>query len=297
MSSIARQFGYDPYSSEYEKIGDNYNTNDYLKLRFQPAFISALIPTILYLSLRISKISKLCSILGAVMIIFENSIITESRIIVMDAFLLFFVSLVIFFTTSSFKAPTFSIRRFLLFSLSGLALGCGISTKLTTLGTFMAVGILQLFQITILQKQNKRKLSILVKDLIFRGVAFLLPIAVIILISYYFHFNINLYKNSENSRHSTLFNNKYFDNENFSFPSDHFSYLPFFQTLIELNKVMNKSNMRISSYHIFASSWAEWPLLNSKAIIFWDSLNEQNLKQQTDMHDNKESFFVCIGNQ
>eukprot|EP01095_Lingulamoeba_sp_RSL-Kostka_P008744 TRINITY_DN2964_c7_g1_i1.p2 TRINITY_DN2964_c7_g1~~TRINITY_DN2964_c7_g1_i1.p2 ORF type:complete len:208 (-),score=51.28 TRINITY_DN2964_c7_g1_i1:1069-1692(-) len=81
------------YNGQYkfDEQGQLYTDNTYLSLRFLPALCGALLVPLMYLTARAMKLSPTAASIAAWMVLCENSIITESRLILCDSFLLFLI--------------------------------------------------------------------------------------------------------------------------------------------------------------------------------------------------------------
>ncbi|KAJ6237698.1 dolichyl-phosphate-mannose--protein mannosyltransferase [Anaeramoeba flamelloides] len=273
MSLIAKFCSFVP-TFDFTNISDKYPAEiDYLCLRKQTAFVSALLPPLSYLLLRTFSISVPSSLLVAIMFIFENIILVESRIIVTDAFLFLFILLTIIFNLQLAKYRPFTFQWVLFMFLTAVALGCSVSTKLTALGTYAAVGISQIIQLYTNYRRNVYQKTTFLKwsnigspfvffllDLLTRGIVFLGSTILIFCISYYFHFNLLVFNGSGDDFMSYEFKLSVRHlNSNQVFKNDLFE-LGYFQKLWELNSKMHSSNMGISTPHHYSSKWYEWPL-------------------------------------
>jgi len=120
---------------EFSKSPYFFNNKVFPTIRFTSAFFSAFVPVIVYWILRFSKNSCFVSFAGSMMIVFETSFISESRIIGIHGIFLFFISFSLLLVT--FKPQSSSIFVNLGYSvLCGVFFGLSISTKLQALLLF-----------------------------------------------------------------------------------------------------------------------------------------------------------------
>lgn len=90
IAAVASFAGYDG-KFKFDKIGSPYNDSvPLLALRFIPAFFGSLtIPTTYHLMLEMG-LTQWTSLLAALLFLFDNALLTQSRFILMDSVLLFF---------------------------------------------------------------------------------------------------------------------------------------------------------------------------------------------------------------
>lgn len=138
---IAVWFGYDG-NFDFAKIGEVYDKNTpYIAMRLFSALCGAFTVPSTYLALRASFCRPLVAGFGAILVILENSLATQSRFIMLDGPLIFFTSL----TVCSFQyfqaAIPFTRQWLARLFLTGVFAGLAISTKLTGLFTLLWLGI------------------------------------------------------------------------------------------------------------------------------------------------------------
>jgi dolichyl-phosphate-mannose-protein mannosyltransferase len=137
-------------------------------MRLLPATIGVGPVPIAYLTLRALDCSASTSLLGSVLVLFENGLITQSRHIILDSPLLFFTGLSVLFwctfcnedrrpVTKSHHGPggrpesgPFSRHWWTYLALTGLSLGPVVSCKWVGLFTIATVGVSTLKQLWIL---------------------------------------------------------------------------------------------------------------------------------------------------
>src|SRR3989338_7204657 len=89
ISGMGYLTGFAPGFS-FAKIGETFPNKDYLWLRFLPTLAGTLLPLIIFLLAKELGFSKKASLLAGILIIFENALTVQSRLILLDSFLLLF---------------------------------------------------------------------------------------------------------------------------------------------------------------------------------------------------------------
>ncbi|KAJ5075088.1 dolichyl-phosphate-mannose--protein mannosyltransferase [Anaeramoeba ignava] len=292
MSYISKLCGNTP-TFWFDSIGSKFPSNfNYFCLRAQPAFIGSLIPSLIYLIIRIMHGSIISALVAAAMMLFETSIIVESRIIATDAFLFFFISLSIFFGKSQTlqKYPSFSFYLFMF--LTAFSLGFSLATKLTSVATVFAIAILQLLDLYKRHFSKKTNYKLLIKDITIRILIFIITILVIYLTAFFFHFNLLPFESRDDEyipfeyKPKDLIQKNTFENQLQS--SKKFRPFYFLYKVWKVNKDMYKANMAINEKHSYSSPWYSWPLHFGKPVLYWIKYDSTNIS--------KIESIYCIGN-
>lgn len=233
----------------FANIGESFPDRQYLWLRLLPTFAGALLPIIIFfLALRLG-LSKTASFAAGMFIVFENSILAESRFILLDSFLLLFGfgSLLAYFTYREKQKTTYLI-------LSGVLAALSLSVKWTG-ATFLAlIIVLEIIH-------NRRNIRHLLKDAVF-----LLATPFII---YFLIFAIHLElltKSGPGDAFMSLGFQKTLAGNNLYAPD----YKPLGLTakFVELNLKMYGANATLKATHPYSSQWYEWPFM-IKPIYYW----------------------------
>ncbi len=225
-------------------------------LRMVPIISSALLPVVVFLICRYLKISTAISILVSLFVVFENSLITQSRSLIHDNILILcgFMSLLFYLRHKAFSKNFFSIN--LLASI--LFLGFTISTKWSGL-SFLALIIL--FELMCHYRDFKQSFVNL-KQLFIQILSYSLISLTGVFIIYYAFMCIHLsYMHRSGigdgymsqSFQSTLLGNRYH--------TDLSERINSWQKFVELNVVMFQSHASLKVYHASASLWYTWPLM------------------------------------
>lgn len=152
--------GFQGGSFDFKEIGREYGPDKvpYIPMRLLPATLGLALIPLAYLTLRALQTRPSTALLGALLIMFENGLITQSRFILLDSPLIFFTALTIFFWIGfsnenevardrSGKVGPFSRRWWVWLTLTGLALGAVVSCKWVGLFTIATIGILTIVQL------------------------------------------------------------------------------------------------------------------------------------------------------
>jgi dolichyl-phosphate-mannose-protein mannosyltransferase len=141
----------------------------YVAMRLLPAIMGILVVPIIFLTLRSSGCTQLTSLLGSILIIFENGLVTQSRLILLDSPLVIATAFTAYAwivfeskyhnpalsggsaSTSGTPSPAdngvFSAEWWMWLLLTGLGLGVTVSMKWVGLFTIAWVGSLTLLQL------------------------------------------------------------------------------------------------------------------------------------------------------
>lgn len=113
-------------------------------MRLLPALLGATLPVQTYLTLRALALSPLSATLGALLVLFDNALTAQSRLILLDSPLVFFTALTILcwcrFSNVD-QARPFSRSWWKWLGASGLSLGAVASCKWVGLFTIATLGL------------------------------------------------------------------------------------------------------------------------------------------------------------
>ncbi|MBD3245006.1 MAG: phospholipid carrier-dependent glycosyltransferase [Candidatus Moranbacteria bacterium] len=259
----ARLGGYKEYVGETKgfdfEFNSFYNEVPYLGFRFFPALFGALIPLVFYYLLKQLKLKDSIAFLSALFPVFENSLIVQSRLILLDGFLIFFGLLgILFFLKAREKKYNSKILI-----ISSVFLGLCFSIKWTGAG-FLACALLIVgfdFLFFVYKKRfdlksYKKRLKVIKTPflMIFFSLA-------IYLLTWMIHFSflpISDYDLKQNG----------FDKDN-SFIVNGYAKLKY---IVSHHKLMYTSNAAIRADHPYASKAKKWPLMQ-KSVLYWTKNN------------------------
>lgn len=128
----------------FDNIGDSYIANNvpYLAFRALPALLGAMTVVVVYLIMWESGYSLPACVLAAGLVLFDNSHVGQTRLILLDATLVFFMSLSVLAYVKFYKqrhAP-FERKWWKWLLLTGFCMSCVISTKYVGAFTFFTIG-------------------------------------------------------------------------------------------------------------------------------------------------------------
>ncbi|KAJ1913674.1 Dolichyl-phosphate-mannose--protein mannosyltransferase 4 [Tieghemiomyces parasiticus] len=129
----------------FDKIGENYIERNvpYISMRAFPALLGTLLPVLSYLIMIESGYSVYTAFLVGMLIVFDNAMVVQSRLILLDTFMLLFLLGAVFFYIRFYKAryTPFTRRWWTRLALTGVCLGLVTSVKLVGLLTVGMVGV------------------------------------------------------------------------------------------------------------------------------------------------------------
>ncbi|KAL2144973.1 hypothetical protein VTI28DRAFT_8202 [Corynascus sepedonium] len=135
--------GYDGHF-HFDNIGDSYIVNKvpYVAFRSLPAILGALTVSVTYLIMWESGYSLPACIIAAGLVLLDNAHIGQTRLILLDATLVFAMacSLLCYIKFYKLRHEPFSRKWWKWLILTGFALSCDISTKYVGLFAFITIG-------------------------------------------------------------------------------------------------------------------------------------------------------------
>ncbi|KAI9495812.1 protein O-D-mannosyltransferase [Zychaea mexicana] len=144
IALAGRAAGYDG-NFDFSKIGNDYTTGDvpYVAMRTVGAQLGLLMVPMIYMTLRQSGISIHASLFAALALCYENSMVANNRLILLDAPLLFFTALTILCWTRFFNQSSqpFGRRWWFWLAFTGVNLGLTVSCKWVGLFTIATIGV------------------------------------------------------------------------------------------------------------------------------------------------------------
>ncbi|CAN6595731.1 dolichyl-phosphate-mannose--protein mannosyltransferase 1 [Trichomonascus vanleenenianus] len=140
--------GYDG-EFEFKTIGLDYIEPGvpYVAMRMLPATLGILTVLLSYATLRASGCRKQIAFFGALLVTVDNALVTQSRYILLDSPLLFFIAITAYAFKKFENEEPFGRDWFRYLLLTGLGLGATVSSKWVGLFTIGWVGLLTLYQL------------------------------------------------------------------------------------------------------------------------------------------------------
>jgi len=159
VALVSYLVGYDGHF-DFENIGDSYIDNKvpYIKLRAGIALFGALIPPVVFLIMKNMKFSLPTAILVAAMTVFDNGLVTQGRLILLDNMLILFCFLTVLFWVKFWneRKNPFTPKWWINLALTGVFLGCTLGVKLVGLLVIALIGIATLVDLWGLLDINRK---------------------------------------------------------------------------------------------------------------------------------------------
>ncbi|CDH50297.1 glycosyltransferase family 39 protein [Lichtheimia corymbifera JMRC:FSU:9682] len=130
---------------DFSRIGNDYSAGHvpYVAMRAQGALLGTLLVPIAYFTLRFGGHSIYASAFAALAVCYENSLVTNSRLILLDVYLLFFIAMTILCWNRFFhhRSRPFRLAWWFWLALTGVNLGFTVSCKWVGLFTIGTIGL------------------------------------------------------------------------------------------------------------------------------------------------------------
>jgi dolichyl-phosphate-mannose-protein mannosyltransferase len=186
--------GYDG-SFLFENIGDSYITNKvpYVAYRALPATMGALtVPTVFWIMWE-SGYSLPACLTATGLVLFDNAHIGQTRLILLDATLIWFMALSVLCWIRFYKLRhvPFGRKWWKWLLLTGVCLSCVISTKYVGLFSFVSVGIPVLIDLWDLLDVNRRQGTLTLVDFAKHFIARAVGLIIVPFLLYLFWFQVH----------------------------------------------------------------------------------------------------------
>ena len=258
LSGMGYITGFKPGFS-FAEIGQKFPDQHYLWLRLLPTVAGAILPIVIFYLVLELGLSSLAAFGAGVLIVFENATLVQSRLILLDAFLLLFgFSALLFYFRYRNSSHDQGARKWTYLVLSGLSGALAVSVKWTG-GTFLAI-IAAMYLIDVLKDTGRIKK-------LFIGTAALAVLPFIIYFSIFLlHFSL-LSKSGPGDAFMTQSFRKTLAGSTDSANPD-IKPLNLIQKFTELNIQMYKSNATLTAGHPYSSKWYTWPFM-IRPVYYW----------------------------
>lgn len=268
MAGIAKLAQYNGEINFEERYAKQYLSENFITLRLTPEVFSALCAPLIYITMRFLYFSIPSSLLSAVFVIFETSLIVEGRFILSDGLLHFFTCLHLAVLSYTLRVPPNNIKSSLWLLLDGISLGCACSCKNTAWGLTVFNGIMHV--INVFRFYKLKDLSAYL-EILFRGTILSSTAVVVYLIFFAIHFIVIPYDGQgtaylESKLQSILIKRDLIDIE---YAAKRITDYPMLYKIASLSLTMHTSNMGIDSYHPYMSRPVNWPLLTGCWVGFY----------------------------
>lgn len=233
-------------------------------LRYLPALAGALLVPLVYVILRQLRLGRRVAALGAVLVLFDNALLVESRFVLMDSILL----LVGFGALSSYLA----LRRqngnwrWLWVTVMAMLIGMLVSIKWT--GFAMAGLILFAWLAEGMVKRKRINWQRMI------GEAFVIAIIIpaIYIGSFMIHFALLTHSGDGDAFMSPKFQSTLVGNPNYTA----LTRMAFWDKFVELNGQMYSAQNTLKGVqHPYASPWYSWPFM-ARPVYFWQGETATN---------------------
>lgn len=129
----------------YDEIGKDYGAVLYYPLREIAAVFGVLTVPLMYSTARTLGVSWAGSLVAAGLFCFDNLNVIESRLILMDSQIVFYLVLSLYCALQLWKSRPGTLRRWFWLTATGFVCGCSISVKWTALATPGLIAIVSFF--------------------------------------------------------------------------------------------------------------------------------------------------------
>ncbi len=246
-------------NTDYSKIGSSYDSNIYIWYRLLPILAGILLPLMIFLIVIQLSVAPVVAFASGLLIIFENSLVTQSHFISIDSLLYLFgfssLWLYLLYKKSKDRA------RKTYFILSMVTATLALSIKWTGLSFAGLIFLIELYEFRSIINR------FIIKSLVKKIAVFLVIGSILYLSFFVVHFALLPKSGQGNdfmtpSFQKTLSGNKYSNDPSLEAPS-------FIEKFAELNKEMLASNIRMNASHPYSSKWYTWPFM-VRPIFYWE---------------------------
>eukprot|EP00005_Dracoamoeba_jomungandri_P003996 CAMPEP_0174249772 /NCGR_PEP_ID=MMETSP0439-20130205/118_1 /TAXON_ID=0 /ORGANISM="Stereomyxa ramosa, Strain Chinc5" /LENGTH=509 /DNA_ID=CAMNT_0015329675 /DNA_START=40 /DNA_END=1566 /DNA_ORIENTATION=+ len=284
---------------DFHEIGSEFPDNEYVYLRAVSATFATLTVPVLYLTLKALGCSFRACALVTGFLVLEGLFLTESRYILTDSCLWFFMALSIYFCVKFWNAsnnPNTPAWQYWAWAfVSGLALGAHLSVKWTGLGTVGALGLVQVWRAVwpVLsngyQLGQGKRIPVNISRQIREFLAGALMLVVLVLFYYsmwvlHLHYVPNT--GTGDGYHSRRFQASIVGNPNYGNYKPGEYPMSTFERIYTIHVDMFRTNSGLSSPHDWGSVWYQWPFQTAHGVFLW-SLGEIQIW-------NSENYFVSF---
>ncbi|MEK7138791.1 MAG: phospholipid carrier-dependent glycosyltransferase, partial [Patescibacteria group bacterium] len=245
IAGFAKLSNFEPKYS-FTNIGDKFPDNKYLALRFLPTLAGTLLPLVIFLLILELGISRIAAFAGALLVVFDNALLAQSRLMLLDPFLLLFgfTSLLFYFKYTKNR----HLNTKYLIPAAGFA-GLAISIKWTGLA-FVALPLIIESYYCYIKLSYDNFMYHLKRMTLFLSIPLLIYFSVFAL-----HFAL-LPKPGPGD----------------AFMRPNFRENNLFKNIVNLNVEMYRSNQRLGATHPYGSQWYSWPFA-ARPIFYWTDSN------------------------
>jgi len=194
FAAVGYLVGYDG-NFLFDNIGDDYITNQvpYVAYRALPAILGALTVSTVYLIMWESDYTVPACIIATAFVLFDNAHIGQTRLILLDATLVFFMATSVLSYVRFYKLrfEPFSRKWWKWLLLTGISMSCVISTKYVGAFTFFSVGCAVLIDLWSLLDVDRKHGALTLLDFGKHFFARLVSLAIVPFFFYLFWFQVH----------------------------------------------------------------------------------------------------------
>ncbi|MEX1112144.1 MAG: phospholipid carrier-dependent glycosyltransferase [Candidatus Andersenbacteria bacterium] len=243
IAGTAKLMGYTG-GFDFDHIGQEYTGDvSVIALRFLPALAGALIPLLVFVLLQQLGVSKQFSILGALLFIFDNAFVLQSRLISLDTILIASTLGAITSYLAAQKAEDSAARSGYLV-LAGALAGLALGTKFTGLAAGGILAVLMIGQY--FTASRSQVLSKLLKD----GALIAASALVVYLGGWLAHYAILTQPGPADV---------------WQVPSGNV-----LSDIVEMHQTMFDANYNLTASHPYSSQWWSWPVMQ-RPVFYWQA--------------------------
>lgn len=125
IAAVGYMLGFDG-KYDFANIGDDYHDHDvpYIGLRSLPATLNVFCTALIYLIMKESGYSLIICVLSTAMYIFDNAMVTQNRLILLDSMLVFYMlsTIYAYIRFRKLRHKSFSFQWWLWLLLTGFAM-------------------------------------------------------------------------------------------------------------------------------------------------------------------------------
>ncbi|KAI8976756.1 glycosyltransferase family 39 protein [Pilobolus umbonatus] len=195
---------------EFSSIGDSYVDHHvpYIGLRALPALLNVLITGFIYSIMRQSGYSYIICILSTAMYIFDNAMVTQHRLILLDSMLIFYMVMTIYcyIRFRKLRHRPFTSEWWVWMLASGVSMALTVSVKLVGLFLIALIGVSVIYDLwCLLDIRRGLSMDEFLRHFYARAFSFILVPIIVYLLWFYVHFAILTESGTGDSFMSTRF--------------------------------------------------------------------------------------------
>lgn len=259
LAGFAKMFGYQVQGFEFE-VTKPYLNSTYYYVRIPSALFGMFCPPLTYLIARELKFSTSTSFVTASLPLFDNLLLMESRLILLDAQLIFYLDLALLCALRLFNNMESdcrsSFRHFSYLIATALSCAAAMSVKWTAGATPFLIAITCFFGVWSLSRPLRTADCVLAAIV---GLA-------MYTIPWYILLRVATHSTPSATRMSDRFRTTLHGNASMRFDPNH--QMSFAQRVKELHIRQFVANKMVKTRHAYESKWYEWPL-NIRGIFFF----------------------------